>query len=61
MTGLRFSDIENLKWKNVNYDENNGWALKFIIVKTKGVENLPINEQAVKLMGNRGKEEEKVF
>ena len=42
MTGLRFSDIENLKWKNVNYDENNGWALKFIIVKTKGVENLPI-------------------
>ena len=35
--------------------------MKFIIVKTKGVENLPINEQAVKLMGNRGKEEEKVF
>lgn len=61
MTGLRFSDIANLKWKNLNYDENNGWVLKFTMKKTKGVENLPINEQAIKLMGKRGKDEEQVF
>lgn len=61
MTGLRFSDIANLKWKNLNYDENNGWVLKFTMKKTKGVENLPINEQAIQLMGKRGKDEEQVF
>lgn len=61
MTGLRFSDIQNLEWRNVCFDENNGWILKFIIKKTKGLENLPINEQAVMLMGKRGKDNEKVF
>lgn len=61
MTGLRFSDIKNLKWKNLSYDSTNGWMLKFQQQKTKGVENLPISEQAVKVLGERGEDEEKIF
>ena len=35
--------------------------LKFQQQKTKGVENLPISEQAVKVLGERGEDEEKIF
>lgn len=36
-----------------HYDSENGWILKYRQQKTKGVENLPISEQAVKLLGER--------
>src|SRR5690606_912648 len=49
------------KWKNLSYDSTNGWMLKFQQQKTKGVENLPISEQAVKVLGERGEDEEKIF
>lgn len=51
LTGLRFSDIKNLTWKNLFYDAENGWMLKYIQKKTKGAEYLPVSEQAVKLLG----------
>jgi integrase len=51
LTGLRFSDIKNLTWKNLSYDTENGWMLKYTQKKTKGVEHLPIAEQAVKILG----------
>lgn len=50
LTGLRFSDIKNLMWKNLSYDAENGWMLKYTQKKTKGVEHLPIAEQAVKIL-----------
>lgn len=50
LTGLRFSDIKNLTWKNLFYDTENGWMLKYIQKKTKGVEYLPIAEEAVKIL-----------
>ncbi|WP_426479292.1 tyrosine-type recombinase/integrase [Chryseobacterium sp. CBSDS_008] len=53
LTGLRFSDVKSLKWKNLYYDSENGWILKYTQQKTKAVENLPISEQAVKLLGER--------
>jgi Site-specific recombinase XerD len=53
LTGLRYCDVENMKWKNLYYDSENGWILKYTQQKTKGVENLPITEQAVKLLGER--------
>ncbi|MDV7698007.1 site-specific integrase [Chryseobacterium soli] len=53
LTGLRFSDVKSLTWKNLYYDSENGWILKYTQQKTKGVENLPISEQAVKLLGER--------
>lgn len=53
LTGVRFCDVENMKWKDLFYDSENGWMLKYTQQKTKGVENLPINEQAVKLLGEK--------
>jgi len=53
LTGLRWSDIKNLLWENIQYSETDGWMLKFTQKKTKGAELLPIPEQAVKLLGER--------
>lgn len=51
LTGLRFSDIKNLTWKNLSYDTENGWMLKYTQKKTKGMEHLPIAEQAIRILG----------
>ncbi|PZD76768.1 site-specific integrase [Mesonia sp. K7] len=61
MTGLRFSDIKALKWKNISYDSKNGYMLKFKQQKTKGIEYLPISEQAVKILGERKDDEDLAF
>jgi integrase len=54
LTGLRWSDIKALRWQNIRYSEADGWMLKFKQKKTKGAEILPISEQAVKMLGERG-------
>lgn len=46
LTGLRFSDIQKLKWSELELIENQGYFLNFSQKKTKGVEVLPISEQA---------------
>lgn len=46
LTGLRYSDIENLKWSDINYSENLGYHILFRQQKTSGAEYLPISEQA---------------
>ncbi len=61
LTGLRFSDIKALKWKNISFDNQNGYQIKFIQQKTKGVENLPISEQAVKILGERKNDSDFIF
>lgn len=60
LTGLRWSDIEKLVWSEVQHSADN-YYIRFRQKKTKGAETLPISEQAYKLLGNRGKENEKVF
>jgi integrase len=42
LTGLRFSDIKNLVWGELEYIEGNGYFIKFKQQKTKGVEMMPI-------------------
>lgn len=52
LTGLRFSDIQKLKWSEVREDKGN-YFLHFQQQKTKGHEVQPIPEQAFKLLGER--------
>lgn len=46
LTGLRFSDIQKMVWGELEYIEGQGYFLNFSQKKTKGVEVLPISEQA---------------
>lgn len=60
LTGLRFSDVKNLSWKNI-YKTNDEYYINFIQKKTDGVEYSPISEQAFNLLGERQNDSEKVF
>jgi len=51
ITGLRFSDIKNLVWGNIEYISNEGYILKITTQKTRSVENIPISAQAYNLLG----------
>jgi len=51
MTGLRWSDIQKLVWKEIRYSKENGYRIDFAQKKTKEHEYLPISEQARNLLG----------
>ena len=55
-TGLRFSDIYNLKWENI--DKN--W-IDIKIKKTDTEERIPLNEPALKILSTIPKTDEKLF
>jgi integrase len=61
LTGLRFSDIQKLVWGELEYIEGNGYFIQFKQQKTKGVEMMPISEQAYSFMGEQKEPTEKVF
>lgn len=63
LTGLRWSDINRLTWSNLLKSEENGyWSLRFRQQKTKGVETLPISDQARSLLSEEvGKPDERIF
>ncbi len=61
LTGLRFSDIQKLTWKEVQQSMENGYYIRFQQKKTKGQETLPISEDSYKLLGKRCNPEDKVF
>lgn len=61
LTGLRFSDIEKLVWGEIVHSEQRGYFIHFRQKKTKGVEVLPISEQAYGLLGERMKATDKIF
>ena len=61
LTGLRFSDIQKMVWSEIVFIEGQGYFLNFSQKKTKGVETLPISEQAVSLCGERREPADKVF
>ncbi|MGA1976617.1 MAG: site-specific integrase [Bacteroidales bacterium] len=61
LTGLRFSDIQKLVWDELEFIEGQGYFIKFTQQKTKGVEMMPISEQAYSLLGERNEPADKVF
>lgn len=61
-TGLRFSDVFNLTWSNVEYlGDSNSYQLRYVQKKTKGAEVLPISNQVIKFMGERSHDNARVF
>lgn len=61
LTGLRWSDINKLTWKEVQFSEYSGWMIRFQQQKTKQQESLPISEQAREYLGEPGEPDERVF
>jgi integrase len=62
LTGLRWSDINKLTWKEVIYSEAEKMhKIHYTQKKTKGVEYHPISEAAYKLLGNREDDDARVF
>lgn len=61
MTGLRYSDIAKLTWKEVQHSDAGGYILRFTQKKTKGSETLPISDSAFELLGERDLPNKKVF
>jgi len=60
-SGLRWGDILNLTWDKIRVNDDGAKTIHFTQRKTKGVEYLPINDQAVKILGERKKDDVKVF
>lgn len=60
LTGLRKSDIERLKWGDVS-EQGEYTRITFTQKKTGGLEYLDISPEAVRYLGERGKDEELVF
>jgi len=62
LTGLRWSDVNKLTWREVVFSEaEEQFKIHFTQKKTKGVEYHPVNAAAVKLLGNRGDDDARVF
>ena len=60
LTGLRHSDIKQLKWKDLVKDQEH-YRILFTQQKTKGVENMPISDQAYQLCEERGDSDRLIF
>ena len=61
MTGLRWSDVIKVTWKEVQYSKQDGYFLRYTQQKTQGVETLPIPQQAYDQLGERGEADERIF
>lgn len=59
-TGLRYSDVSELRWGDVE-ETNGSTRLRYRQKKTRKFEYVDINAQAVALMGARRADEERVF
>lgn len=60
LTGLRHCDIQKMRWKEIQIDGKQA-RLNFTQQKTKGVEYMPISEQALQLCGKQDLPEQLVF
>lgn len=61
LTGLRFSDIHKLTWGEIRHADGKGHSIAFRQQKTKGMEHLPIAEQAYRLLGEPQAHDKLVF
>jgi len=61
LTGLRYSDIEKLIWDEIRLDVADDPVIRFRQKKTKGLETMPISNEALELCGKRQNPNDKVF
>lgn len=61
LTGLRWSDLKNLKWKDIQYTKETGYFLHIKQQKTQDVIVHPISTNAVKLLGRKGEPDIEIF
>jgi len=61
LTGLRWSDINKMTWSEVQHSNEIGFYIRFRQKKTKGVETLPISDQAYELLGEPASADDRVF
>lgn len=61
LTGLRWSDIKKMTWREVQHSNQEGYFLKFKQQKTQSEEVLPISKQAFNLLGEPKEPDQKVF
>lgn len=61
LTGIRYSDIVKLTWSEVQFIEDDGYYIRFKQKKTEGLQTMPISDEAFEILGERTKENEKVF
>jgi integrase len=59
-SGLRYSDIQALKWDDIKKDNNGEYYIKYQQEKTDKIENLQISKEAIKQLPERS-ENEQVF
>lgn len=60
-TGLRWSDINKLLWKDIQHTADVGYSIHFKQQKTSGIEYHPISKKAIELIGEPKGGEERVF
>jgi integrase len=60
-TGLRFGDIQKLTWDKIFTDNVQGFYINLNTSKTKSKDNLPIPEEAYKLLKQEGTSEGVIF
>jgi len=61
LTGLRWSDVIKLKWKEVQYSKENGYYLRYQQEKTGSIETLPISDDARSFLGDAAQPNELVL
>lgn len=58
LTGLRHSDIQTLKWKQIQQTSKGTWQAVIVQQKTKRPDYKPVIQQALQLCGERPNDEE---
>lgn len=61
LTGLRFSDLEKLKWTDIQQSKTLGYFIRFQQKKTKAYETLPISDETYNYLEKENATNEFVF